>query len=704
MATEVALHCMICYEEFDLKDRHPVVLPCGHTYVCIVCAKRLKKCMECREPLFWNPPRQHNNHVPTLSSNTGRSPAHPRYAASSRGRMGVGRYSPGAATPQTPPHPGAGVAGGGPPEKKEELPLPLPKNVVLMEMIEAKERQVRLLEEARRREQEELLQREQEKQLQQMQEQLEKSPGAHTAPTTTNLIDAEAEEDEFLLDPTLAGMAAFSGACGTYVVREPLGLVVLPQDPNRRHQQTISSSSLSFEEAAGDYRDDDNEKENGDEKKEQLPVDQSHRCTHFTASSSMDKDDLSYSNSNITGAGGVRRRPSREPFSVEEGQRVQVVGVDEGVYQLARGAGYIVATVNQLVKVGAPLETSCKLEGMLQSVARKQLEVERQLAEINKLARGLQEKIELEQSHPEDHPVITPPKNTTIIDGQLIATKDGNLATVKDDSQPSTPTKNFKCPNSSPAAASIGGHSTRSNDSTAVELGAPITPGQPNSSSGPFLEMEHGSGSASYPYEQQYVHSPAHSCPMLTANAVLDQPFIDGTPAGLPRYRVNSDDDMYGLGWAGALGCGSSLFGERLLEPPTHGARNILTATGNDILALSFDEHSLLDNARTRSQAAALSASVGGVNGGSQDSPLRSGGSFDGVNFRTGMSGHRGLSQPKRDRANNHTGLLHASSAAQPRRQIRMMSEHRGVAAVRGGTGSLKRRTTPDALVGCQEF
>ena len=188
--------------------------------------------------------------------------------------------------------------------------------------------------------------------------------------------------------------------------------------------------------------------------------------------------------------------------------------------------------------------------------------------------------------------------------------------------------------------------------------------------------------------------------------ATLNHPFIDGSPAGLPRYRVNSDDDMYGLGWAGALGCGTTLFGERLIESSRHGASNILNAPTNDILALSFDEHSLLDNSSARTRAAALAASAAAANNntGSQDSPLRSGGSFDGVNFRTGMSGHSGLSYPKRDRHNNHTGMLHASSASLPRRQIRMMSEHRGVAASRGAAQQqqqpLKRRTTPDAIIG----
>lgn len=42
---------MICFEEFDPQTNYPVVLPCGHTYVCVECANRLDRCMECRTPL-----------------------------------------------------------------------------------------------------------------------------------------------------------------------------------------------------------------------------------------------------------------------------------------------------------------------------------------------------------------------------------------------------------------------------------------------------------------------------------------------------------------------------------------------------------------------------------------------------------------------------------------------------------------------------
>jgi hypothetical protein len=375
------------------------------------------------------------------------------------------------------------------------------------------------------------------------------------------------------------------------------------------------------------------------------------------------------------------------------------------------------------------METSCKLEGMLQSVERKQREVQRQLDQINTLAVGLHEKIVLEQSQPEEFPVIEPLKTSENAASQQEGHADENDTTAdsaqpqhhqKHDpsdhhQQPTTPTKASQGDSSSPATTSVGGvELTHSTDSTTVELGAPRTPGPPvgynHHHGGPYLEMEGGSGSQGGSggggfHSEQYLNSPAHSCPMPSAATPrLEHPYIDGTPSGLPRYRVNSDDDLYGLGWAGALGCGSALFGERLLESSRHGTANILSASGNDILALSFDDNTLLAHASTRSRAAALVAASGatamagggsGGGSGSIDSPLRSGGSFDGVNFRTGMSGHRGLSQPKRDR-----------NSGGPRRQIRMMSEHRGVVGVGGGTPSLKRKTTPgESLVaGCHEY
>eukprot|EP00592_Proboscia_alata_P001035 CAMPEP_0194375538 /NCGR_PEP_ID=MMETSP0174-20130528/24070_1 /TAXON_ID=216777 /ORGANISM="Proboscia alata, Strain PI-D3" /LENGTH=1683 /DNA_ID=CAMNT_0039155803 /DNA_START=346 /DNA_END=5397 /DNA_ORIENTATION=- len=40
-------HCVVCYRSFDTTKHYPVVLPCGHTYVCHVCASKMKQCMKC---------------------------------------------------------------------------------------------------------------------------------------------------------------------------------------------------------------------------------------------------------------------------------------------------------------------------------------------------------------------------------------------------------------------------------------------------------------------------------------------------------------------------------------------------------------------------------------------------------------------------------------------------------------------------------
>jgi hypothetical protein len=384
------LHCVICYEEFDLKERPPVVLPCGHTYVCSICAKRIKICHECREPLYWNPPKQTQPQHFNNQNNIHRSPATSRYSRYNS------RYSP-----STPPHPGGG-GGNKPPEKREEVPLPCPKNVVLMEMIEAKQRQERLVTEQKeakhQKKQEKLLekqrlaqQRREEKEtlrLLRRQQQAEQQYGTDSQEIevdidqknrNSNLLDNSEEEEEEtdyeeysdehdyddeissssssalpLGDPELnSGYAALSGTCGTYAVTESEGLVVLPQDPNRPkyHQQNT-------------------QQQHGDEKNEGSQHSTSHFSSIFNNNNADDDQDNTNGNDVVDSSDGsstntttntttttttIRSSQSRkEPFSIAEGQKIQVVGVlesnDHGVYQLARGAGFVVATEKQLVK------------------------------------------------------------------------------------------------------------------------------------------------------------------------------------------------------------------------------------------------------------------------------------------------------------------------------------------------------------------
>jgi len=198
-----------------------------------------------------------------------------------------GRYNITTTTPMAM----GGISGGGPivaPLKEEPIPLPLPKNTVLMGMMEAAERQAKLLEESG------------------LKNTMEEKKADDAASSSSSHVpgkvspDASHQQTSYF-DPLIAGLDVLVGSSGTYAVREPLGLAVLPFDPNKSHQ--------------------DDDEEEDDE---------------------SDTDDSADPR--------ISRRTSREPFTIEEGQLVQVVGVDEGVYQLARGAGYIVASVNQLVK------------------------------------------------------------------------------------------------------------------------------------------------------------------------------------------------------------------------------------------------------------------------------------------------------------------------------------------------------------------
>lgn len=270
---------------------------------------------------------------------------------------------------------------------------------------------------------------------------------------------------------------------------------------------------------------------------------------------------------------------------------------------------------------------------MLRSVLRKQEELQRELEEINGLVDGLKEKIQTEQETLPEYPVITPPKE---IEADILV-NDENDVTSREPTTP--PTRRMEDPlePSSPGGIEVTG----SISSTEVNLGTnPRTPAQQIS-----------------PHLEQYGHSPANSCPMPGyLQHELSQPFIDGAPPGLPRYRVNSDDDIHGLPWT--FGCGSTLFGERLIEhecDPGHG------------LALSFDD-SLVDGHVGPGRSLAARAIAANANLTSGDT-LRSG-SFDGpINFRTGMSGHTGLNVSRK------------KSSPMSRPHIRMMSEHRGIAA-----------------------
>ncbi|KAL7482737.1 hypothetical protein ACHAW6_008396 [Cyclotella cf. meneghiniana] len=134
-----SFHCMICFEEFDPATNYPVVLPCGHTYVCVECANRLDKCMECRMPLITKIeiPASNSPLSPSMDaakenrySSTRSSPAVGRRPTYQQQQAQMQQYSRGKYSQQQQPLP---------PKQFVTQRLPLPKNAVLLSLIQASE-------------------------------------------------------------------------------------------------------------------------------------------------------------------------------------------------------------------------------------------------------------------------------------------------------------------------------------------------------------------------------------------------------------------------------------------------------------------------------------------------------------------------------------------------------------------------------------
>ena len=128
--SSISFSCMICIEDFDETERPPMVLPCGHTYVCLPCTKQLTKCMECRQSLFVDPPEAtiSREAVPPHPS-----PARPLTLQQMRNMRRTATTN--ASSSMNPKTPNLNST----PQKKSRTPLPIPKNVVLLALMEAKQ-------------------------------------------------------------------------------------------------------------------------------------------------------------------------------------------------------------------------------------------------------------------------------------------------------------------------------------------------------------------------------------------------------------------------------------------------------------------------------------------------------------------------------------------------------------------------------------
>jgi len=263
------------------------------------------------------------------------------------------------------------------------------------------------------------------------------------------------------------------------------------------------------------------------------------------------------------------------------------------------------------------------LEGLRDTVSSRGRDLQRTLDENKQIEASLQKQINAEQEKEPSHPIVTEAPKP---DDLSVSRKDS------DDTAPLTP----------------GGDGVLSQPVFQTPERHLMIPEA--SSSDSILEFDEN-GVAVYSPSPPYARSP---------NSVDNSDL-----AGIPRYRRDTSDDdlqtfIFGCGSA-FLGSGSELFGENLAP------------TSELLTAAAAADHVAVMNLHSDSNRTSASSADGISNFGHNTSPvLAPTSSFDGVNFRTGMSGHRALMSAK------------ARTRDGPRREIRMMSEHRGIARVRG--------------------
>jgi hypothetical protein len=260
--------------------------------------------------------------------------------------------------------------------------------------------------------------------------------------------------------------------------------------------------------------------------------------------------------------------------------------------------------------VGGPLDDSCRIEGLLDTVAGRGRDLQLELDESNRIEENLQDQLRAAIDKEPNHPIVTelPKPEHIFIDAK--ASRDYS------DTQPSTPTSQNE------------------------NISQPLlqTPEELDSD---FFIGGSGSSGRLDPRRNEIpsfrsVPRPAPESPVSIDNADLGH-------ARFPGYRRSSSNEDFNQR---NFGCGSSF-----LADTTH-------------LFYNTHEEDYENNSTIHRTSSVIETStVADV------APVQTS-SFDQVDFRTGLSGHRSL----------HT----AKSRILPPSRVRMMmSEHRGIASVR---------------------
>ena len=229
---------------------------------------------------------------------------------------------------------GGGVGGGvHPPPKVIKKRLPLPKNVVLLSLIEATELATADVHQQYSAKSEDS--------ADEIPPTPEQRPDHKAIIQSMQSLDEEErnEEEKIHLATSLS-----VGVGGTYAVAVKDGLMMYPQRPTKRipvDQQSSVGSSSGATAAEADVDD---------------LVDDFQR-SHFEPKGS---------------------------HLLDYGDRVQIVAIDkDGWAKLARGYGYVRAGNNEIVKVGGAVDKACRLEAMLRIVSQERKRLRKEQSKID---------------------------------------------------------------------------------------------------------------------------------------------------------------------------------------------------------------------------------------------------------------------------------------------------------------------------------
>lgn len=273
------------------------------------------------------------------------------------------------------------------------------------------------------------------------------------------------------------------------------------------------------------------------------------------------------------------------------------------------------------------------MEGLLDTVISRGKDLQRELEENNRIEEALRREIEAEMQVEPEHPVITDIPDLT--DDIIEPTTPKASGMNKELQQPA-----FGTPNGSPSAAQ---HSVKKSTDLSQYQIRPLP------------------------------HSPSDN--------------NDVTPEfrapGLPAYRtrqVSSFDDESMLA---DYGCGAAMLGNSAFRLFASSS----TVAEQHPTQLHENQFSVVAQTNSYGNASGRFRSMSSDAHHHHNGDLGSTSSFDAIDFRTGMSGHRGLNKSSTANSTkiNSTSHHYGHHSPTPHAGSRfMMSEHRGIARVRG--------------------